>query len=114
MCQYENNYFLMSQNASSQIQILHKESALFSWETFPVKGQQIKFETLCKQAAAELICSTIFNAKLGQEALWLISSQLKTFQNSKTKACIGNMERDLIIMLKTCYSAAQDICTKGA
>lgn len=91
MCQHENNYLLMSQNTSSQIQIPHKDSALFSWETFPVKGQQIKFETLCKQEAAKLICFTIFNAKLGQEALRLISSQLKPFQNSKTKACIGNI-----------------------
>lgn len=81
----------MSQNSSSLIQTLHKESASFSWETFPVKGQQIKFETLCKQEAAKLICFTIFNAKLGQEGLWLISSQLKHFQNSKTKACIGNI-----------------------
>lgn len=45
----------MSQKSSNQIQILHKESALFSGETFPVKEQQIKFETLCKQEAAKLI-----------------------------------------------------------
>lgn len=45
----------MSQNSSNHIQILHKESALFSGETFPVKEQKIKFETLCKQEAAKLI-----------------------------------------------------------
>lgn len=68
------NYLVMSQNASIQIHILHKEPALFTGETFSVKRQQIKFETLYKQEAAKVICFTIFKAKLGQEALWLISS----------------------------------------
>lgn len=104
----------MSQNASTQIHILQKEPALFTEETFSVKRQKIKFETLCKQEAAKVICFTIFNAKLGQEALRLISSQLKVFQNSKSKGCIGNIERHLIIMWKTWYNAAQSICNKEA
>lgn len=68
------NYLLMSQNASTQVHILHKEPALFTGGIFSVKRQQIKFEVLCKQEAAKVICFTIFNAKSGQEALWLISS----------------------------------------
>lgn len=53
-----------------------------------------------------------FNAILGQESLWLISSQWKSFQNSKSKACIGNIDRDLIITLKICHSAAQGMYIK--
>lgn len=68
------NYLLISQNASIQIHVLPKQPALFTGETFSVKRQPIKFETLCKREAAKVICFTVFNAKLGQEALWLISS----------------------------------------
>lgn len=72
------------------------------------------FETICRQKAAKLICFSnfFFNAILGQESLWLISSQWKPFQNSKNKACIGNTGRDLIITLKICHSAAQGTCIK--
>lgn len=65
-----------------------------------------------KSSQTNLFQQFFFNAILGQESLWLISSQWKPFQNSKNKACIGNTGRDLIITLKICHSAAQGMCIK--
>lgn len=58
-----------------------------------------------QKKAAKLIYFIIFNTKFSQETLWLISSEWKHFQNSKTKACIGNIDRELITKLKICYSS---------